>query len=471
MQDGALIVAGNAYHVLVFGPEQTVRRSVVEKALALVRSGGTVLFYGNLPTASTEGGRGDAELDSLLQHMLGTAAGTVPEDDVSTQFDGGGFCGFVHDAPAKLPQLIGQTIERDFLSTEEDLYVTHRRVGATDVYMVQNALDGLRSEMCARFRVDGVPELWDPFTGEVLPVDGFERRDGYTWVEQRLEGNTAMCFVFRPGDAQSKANLVKQTQTEMIPLANNWAFSVIPTRNNQWGEFRWPPSDESIGPEVRTFRYHEGDTANDWQRADLDDNHWPVTLYSTGPYWLMVTPDADDDNIVTSVLSDPTGQSWQEVRFSKSIAAAQAAPWGGHSGYPDGHIDKNFVHLPEGRKLLFTHIRSDQARRYGLRVELRNSTPRLWVNGVQQPFEDAVGNLPLEAGVNKVLLDLPDGGHGRLYVQAAPPNVATMAEAAAGTVKPQIDKAQWIWSGDTLACNTRQSIHTRRASDPGPRRG
>ena len=48
------------------------------------------------------------------------------------------------------------------------------------------------------------------------------------------------------------------------------------------------------------------------------------------------------------------------------------------------------------RKLLFTHLRVPAAstvRTAQSSCEIRR--PRLWVNGVEQPFEDAVGNLPL----------------------------------------------------------------------------
>ena len=60
--------------------------------------------------------------------------------------------------------------------------------------------------------------------------------------------------------------------------------------------------------------------------------------------------------------------------------------------------------------------------------------------------------------MNTVLLDIPDGGHGRLYVQAEPPTVTSMAEAARGMVRPPIEKAQWIWQGETHATYTRKSF-------------
>ncbi|MCL4695202.1 MAG: alpha-L-rhamnosidase N-terminal domain-containing protein, partial [Candidatus Hydrogenedentes bacterium] len=232
-----------------------------------------------------------------------------------------------------------------------------------------------------------------------------------------------------------------------------------------------PPSDEVIGPEIRSFRYREERGADgveaDWHLRDFDDSDWQTTLYSTGPYWLVRLCDASDETLVRQILESApavaAGTDWQEVNFSKSIGLAQAAPWGGHSGYPDGHIDKNFIDLPEGRKLLFTRIHVPKAQRCGLRVELGNATPRLWVNGEEQPFEEAVGNLPLREGENTVLLDLPDGGHGRLFVQAAPPTVASMAEAAQGGATPEIETASWIWAGHSQACYVRKDFDLDRA--------
>ena len=459
VEDGKLIMAGNAYQAIVFGPEKTVRRSVMDKVIALTESGGTVLFYETLPTASVEGGRDDPALKKQLERLLGVIPAEKQKEPILNDVPGGGFSAFIPDAPTKLPALISDHIDRDFLPEEASIYVAHRRMGDLDVYMLQNALEGQSITMKARFRVDGVPEIWDPFTGDISEVDGFERKNGYTNVTHRIEGNTAVCLVFRSGDARSKPNAADKPQPDPIVLGKNWTFDVIPTRDNHWGEFRWPPSDEKIGPEVRNFRYaEETELGVEWQAPDLDDSGWSEALYSTGPYWLVqaVENDGTLDAALANLNGIAQGDTWQGIQFSKSIGASQAALWEGN--YPGGHIDKNFVHLPEGRKLLFTRIRSPKAQRRGLLVELRNSSARLWVNGIEQPFEDAVGNLPLDGGANTVLLDLPDGDHGRLYVQPDPPSVATMEEAAAGSVKPDIDQAKWIWSGDTLASSVRKTF-------------
>ena len=241
---------------------------------------------------------------------------------------------------------------------------------------------------------------------------------------------------------------------------------MIPTRDNRWGEFRWPPSEEVIGPEVRAFRYAEeaGATGAElgWHEPGFDDGEWSLDRFSIGPYWLVLGALPGEGDVAAPVLAgqdrieagatvEVAGRdhTWGTVEFSKTIGLARPAPWGGHSGYPDGAIDQNFVELPEGRKLLFTRIRSPRTQRLGLRVELRNSGARLWVNGAEQPFEDAIGNLPLEAGENTVLLDLPDGGKGMLFVQAEPPSVRSMEDAATGMPRPDLRAASWIRDAGT----------------------
>ena len=45
IQGRQFFVAGNGYRALVFGPETTVRRSVLEKALEFANAGGTVVYF------------------------------------------------------------------------------------------------------------------------------------------------------------------------------------------------------------------------------------------------------------------------------------------------------------------------------------------------------------------------------------------------------------------------------------------
>jgi hypothetical protein len=477
LQDGTILMGGNAYQALVFGPSRAIRRSVVEKAQELVEAGGTVVFTGRLPDTSVEGGRADPELAALLTAMLGGFSEN-PTGIIKRVSTGGGLCAFVpSEFESQLPDLITGQIDRDFEAEQDGVYVTHRRIGETHVYLLQNITEA-DLPLRARLRVDGEPEFWDAFTGQIRPVEKFEREGGITRIDHTLKGNTAYLLVLRPDSPRMSGGTGDGQEPQAKPISNDWVFSVEPTRDNQWGEFRWPASDTRIGPEVRTFRYLDGsgtpEPPREWMDPDFDDEAWPEVLYSTGPYWLAATASSENTDAVRASLSKLSALAigstlnagtetltWEAVEFSKSIGRAQAVPWGGHSGYPDGHINRKFIKLPEGRKLLFTRLHSPGEQRLGLRIELNNDSPRLWVNGEEQPVEDAVGNLPLQEGVNEVLLDLPNGKEGRLYVQSAPPSVASMAEAARERPQPDLKKASWIWSGNTGASYVRTSFRLK----------
>ena len=479
IENGRLHVGENAYRALVFGTETTMRRAVIEKALALVQSGGIAVFSGALPTATTEGGRSDPRLAPLLARLssLPSPPGEPAAEATIKKHADGGFAALIPSEVEKIPRLLSARMERDFLPRGSKIFATHRRIGEVDVYLVQNSQD-TPVTLDADFRAGGVPELWDPFTGEVGSVDRFERKTRVTTVGQQLDGNVARLIVFRPGEGRHRGTSpggLTQPDGLSRRLSEDWEFSVIPTRDNRWGEFRWPPSEELIGPEIRGFRFKEEVAQSGielgWHKADFDHAGWGTELYGTGPFWLAATVEPTDTRVVESVLGSldsvldgatvsstakPTG--WQPVKFSKTIGLARPTPWGGHSGYPDGSVDQNFIDLAPGRKLLFTRLRSPKSQRLGLRVELRNSAARLWVGGVEQPFEDAVGNLPLIEGENTVLLELPDGGRGMLYVQAEPPSVTSMEDAGDGMVKPDLQSAAWIRGSDLRAGYLRRSF-------------
>ena len=298
VQDGRLRMGDAEYQALVFPPEAIMRRAIVEKALAFAEAGGKVLFLGTLPRASTEAGWQDPELDALLRQLLSDLPDELPSPGlVEKNFPGGGYCAVLPADrwEAALTETLGTQMDRDFTFTGGRVFYTHRRIADADVYLVQNK-EGKPITITASFRVDGVPEVWDPATGRVLPVDRFVRKAGdgmrkRTEVEQRLESNTAVLFVLRQGPDQSGVNAAGLTApVAERTLPAQWRFSVVPTRDNRWGDFYWPPSEEKIGPEVRSCRYREetDESGEDrgWHKPPFEDADWQVVRAGTGPYWL-----------------------------------------------------------------------------------------------------------------------------------------------------------------------------------------
>jgi hypothetical protein len=472
-----LKIRGNEYQALVFGPLKTIRLSLLEKALELVQSGGVVIFYGQLPVNSVENGRQDPRVASLLHKILGTLPG-LNHQKVLTNGSLNGFSAYLPDTPALIPSFISAHIDRDFVATGGNVFFSHRKIGDLDLYLLQNT-ENNPIQIKVRFRADGVPELWDPFSGDIKELDYFERKNGYTHTELFLEGNVAHFVMLNPQKQILKKDERKVKRWYIKEISKQWDFSVIPTRDNRWGDFEWPPANEKLGPEVRQFKYKEekgGDRIEEgWHLPGLNDLSWNEITYGQGPHWLALEGLPDIAAIIPAILEkqqninergsfmlDGISYQWRAVSFSKKTGLGTPAPWGGHSGYPDGHYDKNFIHLKEGRKLLFTRIYSSKEQRAGLAVKLRNQLPRLWVNGMEENFVGAIGNLPLKKGYNDVLLDVPDGKDGMLYVQKEAPVIAQMVNGVVDPSWPDLADAKWIWGGNSEGAYFRKAFNLDR---------
>ncbi len=478
IKDGRIEIRGNKYQALVFGAQKTMRLSVLKKALELVESGGVTVFYGQLPSASVENGRQDPQLSLLLQELLGKK---ILQNNMyhltERDFDKGGFAAFLPEIPELLPSLLSVHIDRDFVGRDGKVYISHRKIGELNVYLIQS-IEEKPFHLKARLRSDGVPELWDAFSGEIKELDSYERKNGYTYVDILLEGNVAKLIVIDPEKQSLKSKGNAPVRWREKEIAEYWDFSVIPTRNNKWGDFEWPPSNEKRGPEIRQLKYREESgvdgTALGWHLPGFDDYDWENVLADHGPYWLTLEEIPENADIINDIMAhkenieagqqlswDKNQYQWKEITFSQKTGTGTPAPWGGHSGYPDGHFDKNFIQLKEGRKILFTRVYSPEKQRVGLKVQLRNHEPRLWVNNKKEHFSGALGNLPLNKGINYVFLDIPDGERGMLYVQKEPPSLSGLTAGENDKTKPDLKDASWIWEGNTEGAYFRNTIELK----------
>jgi len=475
VEENRIKIRGNEYQALVFGPLTTIRLSVLEKAVELVQKGGVVIFYGQLPTASVENGRQDPRVASLLQKILGTLVDRNLQEIQKNFFNSKGLAAFLPNTPELIPSFISAHIDRDFIGSGGKVFISHRKIGDFNLYLIQNA-ENNPITLKARFRADGLPELWDPFTGEIKELEYFERKNGYTHTELLLEGNVAHFVMLNPQKQLLKKDERTGKRWYEKEISEFWDFSVIPTRDNRWGDFEWPPSNEKLGPEVRLFKYKEEEAEDGiekgWHLSALNDLDWEEITFDQGPFWLALEDIPVTAEIIPGILEEQeniaagdffllnrTSYKWREISFSQKTGLGTPAPWGGHSGYPDGHYNKNFIQLKEGRKLLFTRIYSPMEQRAGLAVKLRNQLPRLWVNGKEEQFVGAIGNLPLKKGYNDVLLDVPDGKNGMLYVQKEAPAIADLVEGGIDPGRPDLSDATWLWAGNSEGAYFRKTFN------------
>ena len=126
----------------------------------------------------------------------------------------------------------------------------------------------------------------------------------------------------------------------LLRLEGPFSSQIQPTMNNRWGDYRYPASEELIGPEARTFKYmEEGPQSGDslgWHESQFDDSTWPVVHYSYGPYWWHIGPfeegrepggleeKARNGELALDEVYESGGKSlrWEPYTFSQNSATS-----------------------------------------------------------------------------------------------------------------------------------------------------
>jgi len=147
-------------------------------------------------------------------------------------------------ATASLLKKMG--MEEDF-SSDGAVRYTHRRNGEIDIYFISNTRDAVINTNCT-FRVEkGVPELWYPLTGKILPLPEYKHHYGLTTVPLKMAPYQS-CFIVFPGEKKKHKDPVEESnfpvRKTILELEGPWTVSF----DTAWG-----------GPEEIVF-----DTLVDW---------------------------------------------------------------------------------------------------------------------------------------------------------------------------------------------------------------
>jgi len=437
ISDGKLNLSGMEFRSIVLPPMTTIRTETLGKIKEFYDGGGTVIAFGRLPEASAENGRDDANIQSLLKCIFGA-------DLTYQENERGGKAFFLTGDEDRIPETISNAISQDVVATETEIYHTHQKVDELDVYFLFNTRPEKRN-ISFSFRVCGVPEIWDAFTGEAKPVHRFEMQGGRTNVRLDMEPYEGVILVLAPSrnrpeiladnlaiiaevvpvedgiriqgfddaggekkilvmhnkeehNAQERAN----TPPEPIVLDDLWGFHLKPTMDNRWGDFRYPPSEEVLSAEARRFRYmeegKEAGTVLGWHGKEFDDSDWQKTTYSYGPYWWAIGPfekgnepeemlqDAKSGSIDTDKWHEVAGKSfhWQRYSFSRKFGyEKRTRDFGGLCGVPEDFLVFDAVDGDEDViRYLFAHIYSPDERDYLFDFGGEADFPReVWING------------------------------------------------------------------------------------------
>ena len=454
--DGELRVSEETYRVLLLPAMGAVRFATLVKARALVQAGGVVIAYGLLPSASDRAGRGDARIEALLLEVFGISDGTHSHEKINPS---GGRGVFIRKGYGEVLRAINGSIVRDAVSTVEPLQVLHRRFDGSDFYYMFNP-SPQSVETLLRVRATGKAETWDAWIGksEELPVDTVE--NGVSTVRVTLAAKESKVVVFggrmsedgeqrTEGEAPDGATTNGDPRTEtVVRLEGPWKFTVRPTLDNRFGDFRSPASEGCLGPEARRFRYaEETDAGANWHEAGFDDTSWPETTYSFGPRFESLGPLSADAAVTGMetclVAGEPVEGAWQPYAFSLRWGIERdpvltdwlSGPHGLKGQVPDDYLDFQ-CETPGSVWYLRAAVFSDKEVAVPFVMGGRCAFSA-WLNGLQvleqvdalppgryEPWgiphytcEPKVARVTLRPGVNRLLLKLiqPEGQRTRAF--------------------------------------------------------
>ncbi|MHB1035133.1 MAG: glycosyl hydrolase [Pirellulales bacterium] len=402
-----LHVSGEVYRVLVLPAMKAVRFSTLEKALAFHRAGGVVLAVGALPEASDRVGRNDPQLAAMVKELFPKG----PDSDVAARVPGRDF----------------EISESSATGRTTPAYVTHRKLGARDLYAVYGVSQGT----ACKFRAAGNVEWWDPWTGQAHPLPVRSQANGVTEAAMPLSEKEIQLIVFTPGAAATQKPEPASRMTT-VELSGEWEFELKPMLDNRFGDYHWPPTPTLVGAEARQVEYAEG---------RRPDGPWRRVTASFGPHFWKLGPVAP---VGDEAALKPDAR-WKACEFSWR--------WGlerdpGHQGYHGlkGEVHDELIGLGtlrltatgtayekegDGCYYLWTTVVAPrEMTAYAVTGVLKPAG--VWLNGAV--VKDTA--LHLKAGANPLLLRYEQVGSTFFVVATTPAPVQAEAFSPA---------ASWIW--------------------------
>ena len=244
VRDGRIIFpGGSSYRLLVLPAFETMTPSLLDKITSLVEQGATLVGAPPLKSPSLSGYPAcDREVRVKAETLWGSLESPVTITDrqfgKGRVFWGGGLTAKgtelypSYEATASLLRHMGTP--EDFESIGPIRY-THRRAGKLDIYFVANRTEKPANYPCT-FRVDhGLPELWDPLTGDSRTLPEFSHTQGRTILPLSFEPFQSYFVVFRSDSSFGPQPVSRERNfVDLQPISElngSWAVSFDP----KWG--------------------------------------------------------------------------------------------------------------------------------------------------------------------------------------------------------------------------------------------
>jgi len=281
VEDGKINVSNEAYSVLILPPLTTIRRDTISKIRSFYEAGGKIIGMKFLPQGSLEQGRNDPKVIQEVKDIFGLDPSKVAEtneDYILRINKRGGKAYFIRDEKV-LPELVCECINRDIIITKGDpseIYYLHRQKEGKDIYFVVNAL-GKERTCKISFRSTGIPEIWDPETGQIYALDNFTLNENRTQLNLSFTSYQSYFVVFKKSGSKARsAKADRERRFITLKLDERWKFIVAPkVLDDKW---ECLVNSARIDIPVMRLNWERGTPGESlgWHRKDFDDSSWDI---------------------------------------------------------------------------------------------------------------------------------------------------------------------------------------------------
>lgn len=331
IEQGEIRIANEHYRTIVLPSCTTIERNVATALVAFIEAGGEVIALDAIPDRLAETGDDSDALIVRLRDLL------VAEslDDLARALTASTSL-IIAPVPTLVRQVNAATV----------VFVPAAFPGASEVERVGSHLvdfDRSRYAESTTIRVrdvTGAPERWDPFTGTRQQTPEGSWRQVADGVEVDVAFVDGPCAVLVWGDAGDAVPGVPPVASErtVIELDEEWNIEIVPTLDNRWGDFAFPPSGQPFPVQRWSFQH----------RTDAQDIGWSEVIATFGPRAWWIGPGHPQALIAGAAGAERKGAEWS---LSRGI---HKDPIHRSTLGPSGHVPEEFIqfgNVPAGRAI------------------------------------------------------------------------------------------------------------------------
>ena len=330
VKEGKIYLGEEIYEAIVLPPMKIVRERLLKKLLKVIQAGILIYILGDIPQSSetAEGRKCLIELENKSIQINNTEL---------------------------LVSALKEYTKQDLFIPyqKEDAYMLHRKIGTVELFMIY----GVEKGMVCTFHSEGIPYLWNPFTGQYSDVQIMEKSGKELKIPLPLSKNEIQIILFdTKGVLNEKYSEKKEWKLmQQIPMSEWWKCSLLPTRNNKYGDFSQPPSENYIGAQARTFWYYESKINTTMPSYDVFKGKSGTNMipYGYGTKWLSAGPFTTESETEKILFQGIQGDLSRYYRYEISERyGIYGDP--GEQGYHGlkGRISSDFIVLGESYETL-----------------------------------------------------------------------------------------------------------------------